>query len=333
MGTELVGTEPGLVHYLRLNEGQGALAHDMVSNNDGIFFNLQPDSWVVSTAPLTQQPGPDCGDGVQNQGEVAVDCGGPCPPCPPLTETDCGDGTDEDLDGATDCLDPDCAGSPLCDAVPIASNDRDADYNPLEGVMLANFYSSAQICIGDDGGRSWQMGLQFRVDLPLPVTITTASIELTSSGDNTGSLTTEIRGVDQDDIAPFVAGTQPSFFDLYPLTAAAASWSPPAAAAGVTSTTPELQPILQEVVDRPGWVSGNHVGFVFSEPQLSPNWRCFRDFNAGDGSQAALSLDYYVNGSPVCLDARGPSPELAVFREPPGGCPQSTRAAARLHLG
>ncbi len=32
-------------------------------------------------------PCPTCNDGIQNQGETGVDCGGPCPPCPPPGET------------------------------------------------------------------------------------------------------------------------------------------------------------------------------------------------------------------------------------------------------
>jgi len=32
-------------------------------------------------------PAPTCNDGIQNQGETGVDCGGPCPACPPQGET------------------------------------------------------------------------------------------------------------------------------------------------------------------------------------------------------------------------------------------------------
>ncbi|PIQ92120.1 MAG: hypothetical protein COV69_03545 [Parcubacteria group bacterium CG11_big_fil_rev_8_21_14_0_20_39_14] len=31
-------------------------------------------------------PGPTCFDGIQNQGEEKIDCGGPCKPCPPILE-------------------------------------------------------------------------------------------------------------------------------------------------------------------------------------------------------------------------------------------------------
>ena len=330
MSVELTGAEPGLVHYLRLNEGQGALANDMVSDNDGILFNLQPGTWVPSDAPITQQPGPDCGDGVMNQDEQGVDCGGVCPPCPPLTETSCANGVDDDFDGSTDCEDPDCAGSSACQAIYVEADDRDADYNPLDGVMLGNFYNRSQICIGDDGSRWWQAGLQFRVSIAPPVTVTSAVIELTSSGDNNGSTTTEIRGIDQDDVAPFVAGTQPSFGATYPLTDGGVTWSPDATAAGTTQPTPELRDVVQEILDRPGWTSGNFMGFVFLEDRAPPqNWRCFQDSFADDGNQARLRVEHYAQGAPVCLDARNPMIGLRVFREPAGGCPVSPGSIAR----
>ena len=34
-------------------------------------------TWLTATPP----PAPTCSDGIQNQGETGVDCGGPCPPC------------------------------------------------------------------------------------------------------------------------------------------------------------------------------------------------------------------------------------------------------------
>jgi hypothetical protein len=36
--------------------------------------------------------GPTCSDGIQNQGEDRIDCGGPCPPCECLSDSACSDG-------------------------------------------------------------------------------------------------------------------------------------------------------------------------------------------------------------------------------------------------
>ncbi len=51
-------------------------------------------------------PGPTCSDGVQNQGETGVDCGGPCGVCPT-----CNDGIQNQGEGGVDCGGP-CAACP-----------------------------------------------------------------------------------------------------------------------------------------------------------------------------------------------------------------------------
>ena len=72
--------------------------------------------------------GPTCDDGIQNQGEDKIDCGGPCPPCNCLLDGDCADGLfcngTETCDAYGECQagsDP-CPGQ-LCDE----DNDRCVD--------------------------------------------------------------------------------------------------------------------------------------------------------------------------------------------------------------
>jgi len=48
-------------------------------------------------------PGPTCDDGIQNQGEQRIDCGGPCPACECLSDSECSDGQF-------------CTGAETCDA-------------------------------------------------------------------------------------------------------------------------------------------------------------------------------------------------------------------------
>ena len=189
--------------------------------------------------------------------------------------------------------------------------------------MLGNLYNSSQICIGDDGGRSWQMGLQFPVTLPVPVTIAEARLVLTSSGDNSGSFTTRLRAVAQDDMVAFVAGPAPAFTAAYPLTAAFVDWSLPDLAADATLRSPDLREVVQEVVDRPGWTSGGHVGLILTESPTSPDWRCVSDRFAVNDREASLELDWLERGTPVCVDARGFTVDLEVVEEPPAGCPAS----------
>ncbi len=75
------------------------------------FLSVQSDEcdeWI----PVTVQgggPTPTCSDGIQNQGETGIDCGGPCAPCP-ITPT-CTDGIQNQGETGTDCGGP-CAPCP-----------------------------------------------------------------------------------------------------------------------------------------------------------------------------------------------------------------------------
>ena len=57
--------------------------------------------FTCDTLPSPPPPIPTCSDGIQNQGETQVDCGGPCPPCPVL-ET-CNDGIQNQNETGIDC--------------------------------------------------------------------------------------------------------------------------------------------------------------------------------------------------------------------------------------
>ncbi len=202
----------------------------------------------------------------------------------------------------------------------IETDDRDADYDPVDGVMLSDVAYTNQICMGMDQHQPRQAAVQFRVNAPNPSTITSAAVQLVSSGQNQGTYTGTIRAIAQDDVAPFTAGSTTSFTAAYPLTSSGVSWTPENAAAGATVTTPELRSLVQEVVSRPGFAGGDHVGLVFPEMSAKQKIRCFDDLAGGAGTAAVLRLGYYPNGASVCLDARGGVDGLVVSREPAGGC-------------
>lgn len=69
------------------------------------------------TSPPVMRVREVCADGVDNDGDQAVDCDDPDCPCggelygaPPMgPDEDCGDGIDNDGDGAIDCQDDDCS--------------------------------------------------------------------------------------------------------------------------------------------------------------------------------------------------------------------------------
>ena len=72
----------------------------------GVFNEGEVEDYTVNIIGA----GPTCTDGIQNQGESGIDCGGPCPACPPLPS--CTDGIQNQGETGIDCGGP----CPLCPA-------------------------------------------------------------------------------------------------------------------------------------------------------------------------------------------------------------------------
>ncbi|UCC32068.1 MAG: S8 family serine peptidase, partial [Phycisphaerales bacterium] len=101
--------------------------------------------WNIDDVQIVALGGvePTCNDGIQNQGEDRIDCGGPCPPCDCLSDGECDDflfctgvetcdayghcqpGTAPDCDDGVTCTDDSCnEGTDSCDNV---ANDANCD--------------------------------------------------------------------------------------------------------------------------------------------------------------------------------------------------------------
>jgi len=88
--------------------GVDRLVQPAASCADGV--QNQDESGVDCGGPCASACPPTCYDGIQNQGEAAVDCGGPCASvCPPT----CYDGIQNQGEAAVDCGGP-CAACPTC---------------------------------------------------------------------------------------------------------------------------------------------------------------------------------------------------------------------------
>lgn len=110
------------------------------------------------------------------------------------------------------------------------------------------------------------VGVRFRnVTVPRGATITSAHLQFTDkTGEdlNTGPIALTITGQADDNAAVFT--TTASGLSSRPNTAASAGWSPPTwadADSGSDQRTPDLSAMVQEIVNRAGWASGNAMAF------------------------------------------------------------------------
>ena len=108
------------------------------------------------------------------------------------------------------------------------------------------------------------VGIRFQdIDIAQGATIISAQLEFTADETDSTGTTLTIRGEDSDDAAIFSnTGSNISDRDT---TTASRSWSPgPWNTTGEMHLTPDLTTVVQEIVNRGGWQSGNSMAFIIS---------------------------------------------------------------------
>jgi hypothetical protein len=105
------------------------------------------------------------------------------------------------------------------------------------------------------------VGLRFqKVTIPQGATITDARLEVKGGGAYTGAVTLSVRGEASDHAATF--GTGRYNLSSRSKTSAAFTWTPNSWVQGGSYQTGNLAPVVQEIVRRPGWQSGNALALV-----------------------------------------------------------------------
>lgn len=171
-------------------------------------------------------------------------------------------------------------------AVRVGASSDDAE----ESVANASMYlDSSDLELVDDlsfVGASQLVGVRFAgVGVPRGATIESASVQFQVDEASPDAAALAIRGEASDDSASFRSAS--GDVSARPLTSAGIAWTPPpwstVGAAGSDQQTPELAPIIQEIVDRPGWSSGNALSLVFEGSGR-------RTAEAWDGTSAGAAL-------------------------------------------
>jgi len=128
------------------------------------------------------------------------------------------------------------------------------------------------LVLGKDGDYHW-VGLRWSLDVPSGVTITAADISFMSDAADSGSLVLSIGAEDTDNAAAFSSssynisnrwdGTTNTVTTAQVTWSSIGSWSKDER--GSDTTTPDLSAIVQEIVDRGSWSSGNNIVFMLKD--------------------------------------------------------------------
>jgi uncharacterized repeat protein (TIGR01451 family) len=150
---------------------------------------------------------------------------------------------------------------------------------------------SVNITSGDlelvfDAGGNQTVGMRFNgVDVPRGASIAVAFIQFEVRSENTVATDLTIYGEDVDDASTFIATS--NNITSRPPTTAAVPWSPPVwttrREAGPDQRTSDIASVIQEIVHRPGWSSGNSLVIIVS----------------GTGERTADSFDGDPGGAPL----------------------------------
>jgi hypothetical protein len=139
-------------------------------------------------------------------------------------------------------------------------------------------------------GSNQKVGLRFP-DLAIPAgaTITTAYVQFEADEVQSEATTLSIQGQSTDNALTFSSATKMSTRSC---TSAAVTWSPApwtlVGEVGVNQRTPNLSAVIQEVVSRSGWVSGNALALIIT----GTGHRTARAFDGKPAGAPLLHIEY-----------------------------------------
>lgn len=171
------------------------------------------------------------------------------------------------LGGLTACSrgvegDPELAVSASSVSRQVSASADDAE-NRADGTVSL---TSPDLELGEKAGRAQRVGVRFGgVELPRGAEITRAYVQFTADETHSASTRVVIRANAVDDAGAF-RSTRNNLANRA-TTSTRVVWNPApwtrVGAAGSAQRTPDVSALLQEVVNRPGWRSGNSVAFIF----------------------------------------------------------------------
>jgi uncharacterized protein YjiK len=167
------------------------------------------------------------------------------------------------------------------DGVRVAAGSDDAEEKPSGSISL----TSSDLELVYDGAIQ-TVGMRFTgIDVPQGAAIGAAWIQFETDEAQSEATSLTLQGHDADNAATFT--TTAFNVSSRPRTSAAVGWSPApwttAGDAGANQRTPDLSPIIQEIVDRPGWSAGNALAIVVT----------------GTGRRTARAYDGKPAGAPL----------------------------------
>ena len=182
----------------------------------------------------------------------------------------------------------------------VAASSDDAEQRVSNGTVNL---TSSSLQLTTDASNQQIVGIRWAgIGIPKGATISGAYIQFTASASNTGTMALTIAGQAADNAATFTTST--NNVSTRAKTAASAAWAPgswTSGQAGSAQRTSDLTAIIQEIVNRSGWASGNALALIIS----GTGTRTAQPFDGSAAAAPLLHIDYLGVGN-------GPTARLSV---------------------
>ncbi|MBT8144227.1 MAG: LamG domain-containing protein, partial [Gammaproteobacteria bacterium] len=179
-------------------------------------------------------------------------------------------------------------GPPTIFEVPITTGSDDAEERVSNGNVNNN---SSDLELSTDGSNNQLVGMRFTsVTIPNGSTISSAYIQFQVDETNSGATSVNIRGQAIDDAPTFTTGN--SNISSRSRTSATVPWAlvpwTTVGEAGSDQQTPNIATVIQEIIDRPGWASGNDLVIIIT----GSGERTAESYNGDSSGAALLHIEY-----------------------------------------
>lgn len=211
-------------------------------------------------------------------------------------------------------------------SIPITQNIDDIDITISGGTPSSNI--SSALNVGNPGAVLRNIGLRFlNVTIPQGATINSAFIRFVALSTKNPTVDTQIQGVDEDNTAQFDVSPDPQDTPYNRTkTTAVVQWDGAVShTANANLDSPDITSIVQEIVDRVGWSSGNAMGFYLSDDGSgSGEYLSVYEYASDSAKVAILMVDYDSGGSP----SMSPSASSSLSVSPSASASPSSSASS-----
>ncbi len=167
----------------------------------------------------------------------------------------------------------------------VAGSSDDAEEDQSSGTVTL---TSTDLEFTSDGSTVQTVAMRFdSLAIPRGARVTTAYIELTADETQPDVTNLTLYGEAVDNAATFTTASKN--ISSRTKTSAAVSWTNiPVWNVGVPYRTPDLSSLIQQVVNRPGWVTGNAMAFIVT----GSGHRTAATFDGNSAAAPKLVIEY-----------------------------------------